>query len=274
MDLELHKGCFGGETLMSREIAGFVLTDNRYPPDLKLPRHNHPLAYFCLVRQGTFSERSGANMRTCKPSTLIFHPALEWHADQFGKQGGLCFGIQLTYRWLERWGERPAAFETPAYYKGGMLVQLALRLYHESQDTDEMSALVIEGLALEIMGQAARSQVRSHDGDKFPRWLKHAQDLLHAHFADQLSLVRIAEAVDVHPTHLARLFRRNFRCTVGEYIRHLRIEFARRAIATSDTPLAQIAFSAGFSDQSHFSKSFKRLTGHTPAEFRRISRTR
>ena len=274
MERKLPQGRFGGETVTSREIAGLLLIENSYPPGLKLPRNHHESAYFCLVRQGAFSEKSCNNIRACRPLTLIFHPPLESHADHFGNEGGRCFNIQLSYQWLKRGGDRLAAFENPVYYKGGILVQLALRLYHESYWIDEVSALVVEGLVLEIMGETTRSHVHRHNGDKAPRWLKQARDLLHTHFASPLSLISIAEAVGVHPTLLARVFRRNFRCTVGEYLRHLRIEFARREIVTSATPLAQIASSAGFSDQSHFSKTFKRLTGHTPAEFRRISPAR
>jgi AraC family transcriptional regulator len=61
---------------------------------------------------------------------------------------------------------------------------------------------------------------------------------------------------------------------LGDHVRKLRIEFACHRLATSDTPLADIALTAGFSDQSHFSNTFKRYTGMTPAAFRRSARPR
>jgi AraC family transcriptional regulator len=54
----------------------------------------------------------------------------------------------------------------------------------------------------------------------------------------------------------------------------LRIEDACRRLATSDAPLVAIALDAGFADQSHFAKTFKRQTGMTPAEYRRSVRPR
>jgi AraC family transcriptional regulator len=72
----------------------------------------------------------------------------------------------------------------------------------------------------------------------------------------------------VHPTHLAREFRRHCRCPPGEYVRGLRLEQARRELATSETPLAQIAVTAGLSDHGHFCRAFKRHMGLTPTEFR------
>jgi AraC family transcriptional regulator len=65
------------------------------------------------------------------------------------------------------------------------------------------------------------------------------------------------------------VFRTNVGCTPGEYVRRLRVEFACHRISSSDMPLIEIALEAGFSDQSHLTKNFKRYTGMTPARFRR-----
>jgi AraC family transcriptional regulator len=136
---------------------------------------------------------------------------------------------------------------------------------------DEAAPLAIEGLAFEILVEAARSNSRRTEPQP-PRWLKQARDLLHAEFSQNLSLPEIALAVGVHPVYLARQFRKHYHCTIGEYVRRLRVECACREITQSDTPLIEIAAAAGFYDQSHFSRTFKRLTGLTPAEYRTASR--
>jgi AraC family transcriptional regulator len=97
-------------------------------------------------------------------------------------------------------------------------------------------------------------------------------DLLHARFAESLSLDQIASAVGIHADHLTHAFRRQYGCTVGDYLRQLRIEFACRQMTTSDMPLVEIALAAGFADQSHFTKTFKRLMGMTPGDFQRNHR--
>jgi AraC-like DNA-binding protein len=56
---------------------------------------------------------------------------------------------------------------------------------------------------------------------------------------------------------------------MSEYVRKLRVEKARKELLTTDKPLSTIAFDAGFSDQAHFSRVFKELTGLTPGAFRR-----
>ena len=82
------------------------------------------------------------------------------------------------------------------------------------------------------------------------------------------ALVELALDIGVHPVHLARVFRKNFDCTVGEFVRRLRIERACKEIAESSAPISEIALALGFYDQSHFSNTFKRFTGMTPAAYR------
>jgi AraC family transcriptional regulator len=66
------------------------------------------------------------------------------------------------------------------------------------------------------------------------------------------------------------VFRQFERCTVGDYIREVRIDYARKQMLATNEPLVEIALAAGFADQTHFTRSFKRITGMTPTEFRRL----
>ena len=100
------------------------------------------------------------------------------------------------------------------------------------------------------------------------RWLVHAVEFLRESFTEHLTLTQVASVVGVHPVYLAREFRRFHRCTVGEYVRRLRVERACRQLSSSNESLAMIAAGAGFSDQSHLSRTFKRLIGMTPAQYR------
>jgi AraC family transcriptional regulator len=84
----------------------------------------------------------------------------------------------------------------------------------------------------------------------------------------RLTLQELASDAEVHPVHLAATFRRFFGTTVAAYIRQLRIEYACRELARPDAPLAEIALAAGFADQSHFGRTFKRVMRVTPAEYR------
>jgi AraC family transcriptional regulator len=118
-----------------------------------------------------------------------------------------------------------------------------------------------------VLAEASRRDAKGSERPA-PGWLQQARALVDTHFARPLPLVEVAKHVGVHPVHLARTFRRVHRITFAGYVRHVRIEFARRELEASAAPLGDIAAAAGFCDQSHFSRLFKRYTGQTPAEYR------
>lgn len=262
-----HLNSMHGTVVRSTTLASFILTETAYQPHLKLPKHAHQTAYFCFVLQGTFTEVYGGGSRICRASSVVFHPPEEIHSDHFHSRVR-CFNLQINasrQRQMSRLSQ-------PADFHGGALTHLAMKLYREFREMDEVSAFVIEGLALEMIAAAARS-VKTSSSVARP-WLAQAREMLHENFAGGLTVASVAAAVGVHPTHLAREFHRYYRCTIGEYVRQRRVEFACRQILASDAPLSEIAIAAGFFDQSHFTRTFKLLTGMSPTSYRKTFRAR
>jgi AraC family transcriptional regulator len=153
----------------------------------------------------------------------------------------------------------------------GQAAWTAKRLYQEFRSRDEVSPLVMEGLILEILGEICRSQSRA--GSSRPsRKVNQAREFLDAAFAESLSLADIARAVELHPVYLARIFRRTYGCSVGEYLRRRRVRYVCSQLAASDKILSEIATEAGFCDQAHFTRTFHRATGLTPGQYRTARR--
>jgi AraC family transcriptional regulator len=258
-----------GETLRARELAGIFLSETAYPARLTIPSHtHHQEAYFNFVLQGGFTEYDGNHSYKLIKSTLVFHSPGESRSNEFHDQPTRLFNVRLDSAWLRsRIPERSAILNASTRFSAGPLINLAVKLYREFRECDAVSPLVIEGLTLEMLGEASRYPLTPM-GQLPPRWLSPVKEMLHAQFNEGLMLGRIAQSAGVHPVHLNRVFRQYFHCTVGEYIRELRIEYARRRLASSRDTLTEIALAAGFSDQSHFSRTFKRGTGLTPAQYR------
>ncbi|HWM88665.1 MAG TPA: helix-turn-helix transcriptional regulator, partial [Kofleriaceae bacterium] len=84
----------------------------------------------------------------------------------------------------------------------------------------------------------------------------------------------LAREAGVHPVHLASVFRRFHRQTIGEYLRALRVRQAAELLTRGDTPLAQVAAMLGFADQAHFTRIFGDVVGMTPSAFRGLLRPR
>ncbi len=271
MEMKLSLGQVHQTVVKEYCTRGLRLSESVYPAHLKTPRHSHENAYFCLILSGTSLQYYGSRSRERKPNTTLFYLPDETHWESFDKTGGRIFSVEIGPEWLERLRECSVVQHESLAFEGGRLSWLARGLYRELGSPDSVSSLAIEGLTLEILAEAARQRANTLR-PKAPRWLIVAKDLLHAEFAEELSLSRVAKQVGVHPVHLATTFRKYYGSTVGEYVRRLRIEFALNEIASTDTPLAQVAVAAGFANQAHFTRIFKQHTGMTPARYRALSR--
>jgi AraC family transcriptional regulator len=273
MATKLSPGTFFGQTQTRLEFAGFTFAESRYAANADIPLHTHENAFLYFVIEGVYDETCGRETRTGGPSSLVFHPVGEAHANRWHDAGGRVFHIEISRARALAIREHGPRLDAPADFRGGLAPWLAGRLHREYCRPDGASKLAMEGLVLEIMAEVSRYRVPAAERPH-PAWLCRARAMLHDRFAEKLSLGEIAAAVDVHPVHLARVFRRQLGCTLGDYIRQLRVEFASRQLASSDSPLVEIALSAGFPDQSHFTKTFRLQTGITPGEFRRQVRAR
>lgn len=260
------------ETLKNHRVSGLILSDCAYPAELKTPQHAHENAFFGFVLKGAYSESYKNRSLTFEPSSLAFHPSGEVHKTHFHNAGGHILRIEVEPVWLEKTRGLSPSLAAPANFRGTELTRLSHKLYREFHRMDHVSPFAIEGLMLEILVEVSRSAEAANAERRFPRWLAQVQEILHAHFKESLSLPEIAATVNIHPVYLARIFRKHFHCTVGDYVRNLRLEFVRSQLASSDTPFVEIALAAGFCDQSHFNGFFKRETGLTPGEYRNMFR--
>ncbi|MCA1636846.1 MAG: AraC family transcriptional regulator [Acidobacteria bacterium] len=257
--------------LKKHGIAGFTLYESLYPPKLKQPRHTHPLASFSFVLAGAYVENYGSRAWTRQPSTVIFHPPQESHAVDF-QSGARILSVEIDFKRLAYIRERSVILDSSVSCRTEKITCLGRRIHQEFRQTDTLSALAIESLIFEILVEASRNKITASEG-KSPRWLEQVREFLHDNFSEPFSHEVVAEIADVHPVHLARVFRQKYECTIGEYVRRLRVEFACRQISSSDYSLSEIALAAGFTDQSHFVRIFKNHLGVTPGEYRKILRS-
>lgn len=93
-------------------------------------------------------------------------------------------------------------------------------------------------------------------------------EMISASIETGISLDQLAEAAGLTRFHFARAFRDAMGEPPHSYLTHCRIEHAKELLRHTDDPLAEIALSAGFSSQSHFSTVFRKRVGQTPRKFR------
>lgn len=260
-----------GESIKTVGTDKFILTETTHSPNRLLSQHCHEYPNLSLVLSGSFTECINRKSLECEPQSLIIKPAGESHSNRYGQRGVRCLVIEVLPRWIEWLHPRSKVFEVVDHIQPGALSLFALRIYKEFRRMDSVSMLAIEGLLLEIMAETSRRSTRVLRR-RPPHWLEQAKEIIHGHSSENISLGDIAKTVNIHPVHLAREFRKFYGCTLGDYLRGLRIQYACRQLSKSDMPLVEIALAAGFSHQAHFSRLFKRHIGMTPTEFRSLSR--
>ena len=265
-NLPEHKG---RQELSRLKLSGLTLTETLHAPSSIVPAHVHNAASICMTLVGQGIEMIDGVRVDTHPGCVLMRGPNILHANQYDPGPHRGFMIELEPRWLNTCRHFLRVFEGQRHFSGGLVSALGPRIYRESRVKDSVAPVIVEGLMLELLGHASRSLIKTPI--RPPSWLAQARDLLHGHFNDSLNLVDIANTVGVHPTHLARTFKKHYRTTVGEYVRRLRLDWATRQLSETEDSIAEIASSAGFYDQSHFSHLFKLHTGFTPAEFRAYS---
>jgi AraC family transcriptional regulator len=262
-----------GQPLRTLDARGFRIAECLYSPGQEIPLHQHERAGFCMVLDGGYQERTGRSRLECEPSTLLFHPAGDVHADVISDRGSRCLHVAIEPAVLVSMPARFSALESFQVSRRGVPHWLAFKLRAELDSRDDLTPIVVEGVGLALLAEFARRPgIRT--GGAPPPWLERVKQRIHDEFATPLPLAELARTAGVHRVHLARAFREHYGCTVGEYIRQRRVELACRQLVETGTSLSAIALAAGFTDQSHFTTTFRRLVGVSPGDFRANLRRR
>lgn len=258
-----------GNVLRQREVAGFRLFEVEYRPGLELRPHFHPHGHVIYVIEGAYSETSRAGTIELDVNSLYYLPPGHPHANRF-KLGARCLVIEIAAAVLARLKDASKTLEQPGEVHGPVGAWLAERLYEEFQRPQEAGGLALEGILLELMAETAR-RAGMGAAKVAPDWLKNARRHLEANCLRSVSLAEIARVSGMHRVHVSREFRKHFGTTIGEFLRALRVQHARQLLTSTSQTLTDIALDCGFADQSHFSATFRKLTGLTPAVFRQMS---
>lgn len=145
--------------------------------------------------------------------------------------------------------------------------QMAACLLDPTRDLLDKQTVVVEYLSAlmhELAGQPAQAIAQT------PATLRRLATHLNEHAAEEISLDDLCERSGYSAGHLIRAFKQHFGLTPHAYLINRRIQLGQRELK-SGTPIAEAALNAGFSDQPHFQRTFKRLVAATPNQYRQPS---
>ena len=182
------------------------------------------------------------------------HSITSQSAGLWAISAGLAYNIKDDYELLEK----------------GMLLYDALYSWAKYLQKEKHTQSPTENLLLQVFQRYLAQEKEAQK--KVPEWALHLKETIQDQIDTNLTLnlKEISEGLKVHPAYLSRQFSKYFdNLTFGEYIRKLRIDKAIHLLHHTSHSLSEIAYLTGFSDQSHFTRIFKKHTGQNPSDYKK-----
>ncbi len=171
-------------------------------------------------------------------------------------------------------GIRAGKIKAPVQRQEAILLLVNRMLYeYENQPTFGKSLCLALLAELLISMQRYRDGEMENDGNEDPVHgrMREVAAYLCEHAGEQITLTDVADHFAVSPSHLSRVFHRETGFGIREYLIHYRIRQACELLLNSDLSVTRIADKCGFGDSNYFGDAFKKATGLSPREYRKLS---
>lgn len=127
--------------------------------------------------------------------------------------------------------------------------------------------------AFELTGRyagAVLQEIADRRRNEINRPIKEAQKYINEHYTSNVSLEEVAGLIGFNPTYFSTLFKKETGMNFLEYVTSVRIKSAKQLLADSKKSTLDISHEVGYNDFKHFTKQFKKVTGLTPSEYRKL----
>lgn len=260
--VQFETGTYVGTKVKERTFGPIYTSETAFTPNMSSEWHYHVHPHFSHILEGGSKEvRKGGSDLQFAGTGLYYHPGVP-HQNIDYQKGTRIFNIELREEFFKSLGLP----QPPADLMFGQHTQLntsgMLRIMKEHYLNDANSGIAIAQLCLELL------QPYKEEEHCFPEWTEKIKTILHDHWNVPLSLPVLAEELALHPVTISKYFSKYFGCSAGEYLRKIKIEKAISLIKTGKHSLTHIAYECGFTDQAHFTKTFQRITGLLPRQYR------
>ena len=267
---KLSKGKFYGRQKKELLLPGVVINETQYSTSDSFPWHYHENPYFALIRKGSSVEKNRKATNYCTPGTLLFHNSEDPHCNPKYNQPTMVFHLEMDSSWLLKYDIKLSPIQGNFSLDDAGYRTTMINIWKEFTSYDSFSKMSIDGFLLQ-MASAMLRQTTTKETSKTPRWVNYLKEILHTDDIENISLKQVAHELSIHPVHISREFPKYFNSSsFGEYVRKIKIEKAISLLSKKELSLTDIAYTAGFSDQSHFTKTFKSHTGILPSQYRKF----
>jgi AraC family transcriptional regulator len=242
-----------------------------YAENQRQCRHAHEETTISIVLRGSLVERVARTEEVARPLSVVVKPSGTEHEDRFGPGGACILQIRLASDLTNRLRDWQSPIEQWRWTHGGPGVAPFLHVLRLVRHRGAGAQPILDAVTEVI---AALSANHSKPNRNAPRWLELVREQIDDSHTRKPRVHALARAAHVHPVYLAREFRRYFGVSVTEYMQCRRVQRAAALLVDTRTSLSSLSYDAGYTDQSHFCRIFKRETGLTPVAYRELVATR
>lgn len=180
------------------------------------------------------------------------------------------FVSELTY---QAWGKEQVHFSNRNHPVPESTRCLVREFIEEAAEAGSNQSLRLSSLNYELTHNLIRSVALDPSSKEFcleRQVVRQVEAYLKDSYPDQISLEELAKLVNYSPYHLIRLFKQTTGFTPMAYLLNVRVEQATKLLRETAYTISEICELCGFGSLSHFSNTYKRMTGYSPSEYRRL----
>ena len=263
---ELEKEKYLGNTKnIFTNSQGISVVETEYQQKVFEGWHSHNNAHITLFLRGGTSEKRKNSSTDVGPGSLLFYHSDELHMNHKTLFPSKNINIEVEENLLKDLQITEATIEK-SIQNTTLTKFLILKIFKESQVADTFSGDTINML----FAQLSQANTHLEKYEKAPFWVKSLNELLNDCWNENPNLQDLATVLNVNPITISKHFPKYFGCTLGEYMRRIKINRSLSLIESNENNLTEISFQCGFSDQSHFIRTFKNQTGFLPKQFQKI----
>lgn len=263
---ELQKEKYLGNTKkIFDNTQGIAVVETEYQNKVYEGWHSHNNAHITLFLKGGTTEKRKNFSETVGPGSLLFYHSDELHLNQNTLFPSQNINIEIEEKLLKELQINESIIEK-SVQNATLTKFIILKIFKESLVSDAFSGDTINML----FAQLSNSNAHLERFEKSPFWVKSLNELLNDCWNENPNLHDLAQILNLNPITISKHFPKYFGCTLGEYMRRIKINRSLSLIQSNPGNLTEIAFQCGFSDQSHFIRTFKSQTGFLPKQFQKL----
>ncbi|MCV9928689.1 helix-turn-helix transcriptional regulator [Flavobacterium sp. LS1R49] len=255
----------GNSKNVYNKSEGISIIETEYQNKVYEGWHSHENAHITLfLKGGTIEKRKKENF-SVSPGTVLFYHSDELHLNQNTLFPSKNINIEISKNHLNEFDitEELLKIGTANTVKTKLLI---LKIYNECLIGDAFSKDSIHMLFTDL----ASNKNYLDQFSKCPNWVYPLYELLNDCWNENPSLNELSKILNINPISISKHFPKYFGCTLGEYVRRLKINRSLTLIQKPSASLTEISFECGFADQSHFIRTFKQQTGFLPKKFQNL----